>query len=86
MGAPLFKKVTIQLPKGKTFVIHAPKNSDKNIYIRSAKLNKKSFTKNYLTYKELTQGGVLELKMDDVPAKKRGILSTDLPYSLSTQK
>lgn len=86
MGAPLFKKVTIQLPKGKTFVIHAPKNSDKNVYIRSAKLNKKSFTKNYLTYKELTQGGVLDLKMDDVPAKKRGILSTDLPYSFSTQK
>jgi predicted alpha-1,2-mannosidase len=83
MGAPLFKKVTINLPKGKTFIIESPKNSAENIYIKSAKLNKKKFTRNYLTYDEIMQGGMLKLKMNDKPNTKRGTTPEDAPYSYS---
>ena len=41
LGAPLFQKVTLNLPNNKVFVIDARNNNDKNLYIDSAKLNGK---------------------------------------------
>jgi predicted alpha-1,2-mannosidase len=41
MGSPMFKKTTINLENGKQFVIEAPANSIKNVYIKSATLNGK---------------------------------------------
>src|SRR5579859_3535223 len=39
IGSPLFSRVTIHQPHGKTFAIVANHNSAKNIYIQSATLN-----------------------------------------------
>src|SRR5699024_7341003 len=72
LGAPLFKKATLHLPNGKTFVIKAPKNSDKNIYIQKAALNGKRYDKNYIDHFDIMKGGTMKFEMGDQPNKKRG--------------
>ena len=86
LGAPLFQKVTLNLPNNKVFVIDARNNNDKNLYIDSAKLNGKKFTRNYLTHDEISSGGELSLKMNAKPNMKRGVRPEDFPYSYSVYK
>jgi predicted alpha-1,2-mannosidase len=86
MGAPLFKKATLTLEDGKQFVIHAPANSAENFYIRSASLNGRTTTRNYLKHEDLRKGGELSIQMGDTPDKNRGVHPDDFPYSFSTQK
>ncbi|MDP4291307.1 MAG: GH92 family glycosyl hydrolase [Bacteroidota bacterium] len=85
LGAPLFKKVTLKLENGKTFVINAPLNNASNIYIQKASLNGKEYTKNYLTHDDILRGGSFNLQMGPVPNKSRGIRKEDFPYSLSNE-
>jgi predicted alpha-1,2-mannosidase len=74
--SPVFNSVTFKLdPKyatGKTFSIIAHNNSDKNIYIQSAKLNGKVYQHCYIDYKDITAGGTLELTMGPQPNKNWG--------------
>lgn len=83
VGSPLFNKVTLHLPEGKTFVVSAKDNAADRPYIKKALLNGKEYTHNYLTHDELKQGGELTLSMDSVPNLRRGTQPTDLPYSYS---
>ena len=83
LGAPLFKKATLHFENGKSLVINAPENSDKNIYIESMSFNGKDYTKNYLEHFELLKGGVLNIKMGDKPNMDRGVNPEDFPYSFS---
>jgi predicted alpha-1,2-mannosidase len=83
LGSPLFEKTTITLEDGKQFVIEAKGNNAQNVYIQSAELNGKIYTKNYISYEDIANGGTLTMKMDDQPNKKRGITLEDLPYSVS---
>jgi len=85
IGSPAFPKMTIHFENGKTLVIEAANNSKKNVYIQSAQLNGNEFSHNYLTYNELTGGGMLRYQMGDQPAKDRGILKSDRPFSVSNQ-
>jgi len=73
IGSPLFEKVTINLENGNTFVIKANKNSDKNIYIKSAKLNGTPYNKSYLTHQDIVKGGKLVFEMGDKPNKIWGM-------------
>lgn len=68
---------------GKKFIIEAEGNSKNAVYIQNATLNGKPHTKNYLTYKEIVNGGVFHLKMSDSPNISRGTNVTDRPYSVS---
>jgi predicted alpha-1,2-mannosidase len=81
MGSPLFKKATINLPNGKKFVINSPKNSDKNIYIKSAKLNGKAYAKSFVTYEDIMNGGELDLTMASKPNKNFGKAAENRPVS-----
>lgn len=83
LGSPIFKKVTLKLENGNTFVIGAPFNSSENVYIRDAKLNGKRYTKNYLEHTAIMEGGELELRMSPRPNMERGTGEEDLPYSTS---
>lgn len=83
LGAPYFKKVTISLENGKQLLISAPKNSDKNRYIRSLKFNGKKYNKNYLNHFDLLKGGRLKFDMDSTANKQRGVNESDFPYSFS---
>ena len=83
LGSPVFQKVTITLEDGKKFVIEAKGNNRENVYIQSATLNGKPYTRNYITHKNITDGGSLQFIMDKQPALTRGITEDDKPFSLS---
>lgn len=86
LGAPLFKKVTLNLENGKNLVINAPKNSDENRYVNALKVNGKPYSKLWLNHTELQKGAVLDFDMTATPNKKRGTNEADFPYSFSTEK
>ena len=83
IGSPLFPKMTVHLENGKQIVIEAKNNQLSHPYIKNAKLNGKTFTKNVLTYSELMKGAHIQYLMSDKPNFKRGIKDTDKPFSLS---
>jgi predicted alpha-1,2-mannosidase len=85
IGAPLFKKVTLQLENGMQVIINSPKNSDANRYIKSMQFNGKDYTKNYLSFTELMKGATIDVDMTDMPNKERGTKKEDLPYSLTNE-
>lgn len=85
LGSPLFPKMTVTFEDGKKLEIIAENNSSENIYIQSATLNGVPFTKNFLTYKEITDGGILKYVMGSEPNKDRGTDTSDWPYSISLQ-
>ena len=84
LGAPLFKRITLQLENGNTVVIDAPNNSDSNKYINSMTYNGKSYDLNWLSHEELLKGAIISYDMSAQPNKQRGIKSAAFPYSLST--
>ncbi|WP_374676569.1 GH92 family glycosyl hydrolase [Flavobacterium sp. NRK1] len=85
VGAPLFKKVTLQLENGKKVIINSPDNSADKRYINAMQFNGKNYTKNYLSYTELMKGAVIDVEMTDVPNEDRGTKKDDLPYSLTNE-
>jgi predicted alpha-1,2-mannosidase len=86
LGAPLFKKVTLNLENGKKVVINAPANSAENKYVNTLQYNGKLYDKNWLSHSALMRGAVIDIKMSAQPNKKRGIKEEDLPFSMSTEK
>lgn len=83
LGSPTLNRITITPPAGKPFTIQAVNNADKNVYIQSAQLNGKPFTRTYLTHSELLQGGTLVLRMDNIPNPNWGNQPVDAPSSLT---
>jgi putative alpha-1,2-mannosidase len=61
--APYFKRTTIHLENGKDFIIEAKNLSDKNCYIKSAKLNGKPFNQAWIYHNQISEGGSLFLEM-----------------------
>ena len=83
MGSPVFQKATITLEDGKKFVIEAKNNNASNVYIQSATLNGRPFTRNYLTHSDIVNGGSLKMEMSSQPNVNRGLAEEDKPFSLS---
>ena len=73
IGAPLFRKATIDLPYGRKFTVIANGVSDVNKYIQSAWLNGKRYDHDYLTQSEIALGGVLKFNMSSKPNKHWGV-------------
>jgi predicted alpha-1,2-mannosidase len=86
LGAPLFKKIILNLENGKTVVINAPDNNSNNKYVKMLDYNGKSYGYNWLSHKDLMQGAVLNFKMSPVTNRQRGIKEADSPYSLTNEK
>lgn len=63
VGSPIFRETRIALEKGRSFVIMAPRTSEKAIHIVGARLNGKPLTRAVLDHGEIASGGVLELDM-----------------------
>jgi len=63
LGAPLFKKVTIQMPNGKQCTINAPANGPDRRYVRQRTWNGKPLPGFILTHQALMQGGVMNCEM-----------------------
>ncbi len=86
MGAPLFKKMTLNLENGKKFIIEAPLNNEHNKYIQSVTNNGLSYTKNWLNHFEILKGGKLKINLASKPAQLWGTSKADVPYSFSVDE
>lgn len=69
IGSPLFDKATVNVGAGKTFTVVAKNNSDRNIYVQSARLNGKVLKNSYIDFNDIRHGGTLELVMRPKPSK-----------------
>ena len=69
IGSPLFDKATVNVGGGKTFTVVTKNNSDKNIYVQSARLNGKTLKNSYVDFNDIRHGGTLELVMGPKPSK-----------------
>jgi predicted alpha-1,2-mannosidase len=84
LGAPLFKKITLNLNGGKKFIITAANNNEQNRYIAAQQLNKINFTKTFLLHSDIMKGGAFNVAMSSTPNTGRVTAEADLPYSFST--
>tara|TARA_R110000868_G_scaffold82265_3_gene232373 strand:- start:992 stop:3238 length:2247 start_codon:yes stop_codon:yes gene_type:complete len=80
LGSPLFESATINLENGEEFTIKTINNSHKNSYVQSVKLNGEELFGNFITHKQIQQGGVLVFTMGDLPNKE-----IDLPMAASSK-
>ncbi|HNZ42054.1 MAG TPA: GH92 family glycosyl hydrolase [Bacteroidales bacterium] len=81
IGTPLFAEAVIHLENGNTFTIKAKKASLKKFYIQSAKLNEQPYTRSFLTYEDIMNGGKLEFVMGAKPNKRWGSADEDIPVT-----
>ena len=56
IGSPLFQKLSLSLPGGKTFTVIAHNVSPENCYIQSIRLNGKPYDKSYITHSQILEG------------------------------
>lgn len=70
IGSPVFPRLSISLPNGKTFTVIAHNASPENCYIQSIKLNGKPYDKSYITHSQILEGVTLEMEMGNQPGKK----------------
>ena len=86
LGAPLFKRATVHLENGNTFVVNAPTNGEAKPYIGAMRVDGKEYTHNYITHRMLLDGAHIDVDMERTPNLKRGITDDDVPYSFSREK
>ena len=86
LGAPLFPRVTINFENGEKMQIIASGNDDGHRYVERMRLNRKVYTKNYITHADLLKGGRIEFRMSEQPNRLRGIGDADVPYSFSLKR
>ena len=83
IGSPLFRKVNLALPNGKTLAIEAENNGPDNVYIQSVTLNGAPHDAAYLTRDALAQGGTLRFVMGPTPNKQWASTKAAAPFSMS---
>lgn len=81
LGAPFVKEATIHLENGKTFAVKSVNLSDKNVYVKSIKLNGKPYKKSFLTHSDIVNGGELIFEMGARPIKQSA--AYEKPYSFT---
>lgn len=70
IGSPLFPKMSVSVPGGKTFTVIAHNVSPENCYIQSIKLNGQPYDKSYITHSQILEGATLEMEMGSQPGAK----------------
>ena len=86
IGSPLFKKATLHLRNGNTFIIEAKNNSKNNFYIQSARLNDSDYKNSFIKCSDIQKGGFLEFEVSNTPNKSWGSKKQNAPFSLSLKK
>jgi predicted alpha-1,2-mannosidase len=80
-GSPLMDEAVINLPGAKKFTITVKNNSDQNIYIQKITFNGKPYTKTYLQYSDIMNGGDMLIEMGSKPGSQWGIDKADWAFS-----
>jgi predicted alpha-1,2-mannosidase len=81
IGSPLVKEAVIQLENGKKFTVKAENYADRNVYVKSIRLNGSPYGKNFITHSDMVNGGELIFEMSNKPNKKSS--SYEKPYSFT---
>jgi hypothetical protein len=83
IGSPVVSEAVVHLDgkqyQGHTFTVTAENNSAENVYIQSATLNGKPFSKAWITYEQIIAGGTLDLVMGPKPNPDWGSAPADRP-------
>ncbi|HMD74722.1 MAG TPA: GH92 family glycosyl hydrolase [Steroidobacteraceae bacterium] len=69
IGSPLYSRVTLNLPNGRTFTVSAADNSEDHPYIQSASLNGKPLDIPIVRYEQIEAGGELHFVMGSKPSR-----------------
>ena len=80
-GSPVINGATLTLPNEKTFHMTIKNNSNENKYIQNITFNGKQYSKSYILYRDIMNGGDLIIEMGDQPSKTWGVDPDDRPYS-----
>ena len=86
IGSPVLDKIALNLPNGKTFTVIANNNSKENVYIQSATLNGKPYTKSWIHHDDIMSGSTLVFEMGPLPNKEWGSAFKYRPFSVSKPK
>ncbi|GGI25798.1 sugar hydrolase [Pedobacter mendelii] len=70
LGSPLVNNAVLNLENGKTFIVEAIKQSDKNVYVEKVLLNGKEITNHQIKHSDITNGGKLTFYMSPKPKNK----------------
>lgn len=70
IGSPIFDKIEMDLPNGKTFTVCAAGASGKAKYIQSASINGEALATPKFTHAQMMEGGELVLAMGERPNKE----------------
>jgi putative alpha-1,2-mannosidase len=63
LGSPAVHGATLSLENGKTFRITVKNQSDKNVYVKEARLNGQKLTRPFLAHEAIMNGGELVFTM-----------------------
>lgn len=85
LGGPLFPRVTVALPGGKSLTITGENNSAENVYVQNLRWNGAAYGKTWVSHEALIGGGELTFTMGQAPQTKQTYGSDDLPYSFSRE-
>jgi predicted alpha-1,2-mannosidase len=83
IGSPVFDKISIELPNGKSFSVITKNNSKENKYIQKITLNGSPLTKTFFTHEDILKGNVLEIEMGNHPNKSWGTIDAAPPSSIN---
>ena len=83
LGSPIFKSAKLHLENGKTVSIKSTNNNQQNRYVKSMKVNGKTYDKNYLTHEQFMNGANILFDMSPTANKIRGTKDDARPYSFS---
>lgn len=79
--SPLFDRIEFTLDSryysGKKFTVNAHGNSPENIYIQKAELNGKPLDVSRISFRQIAEGGTLDLYMGPAPRKDWGVEDAD---------
>ncbi|ASR44234.1 alpha-1 2-mannosidase [Xanthomonas citri pv. mangiferaeindicae] len=82
IGSPLFERMTLALPGGRTLTINAPGNSRENVYVHSLRVDGRPWTSTSIPHSVLAAGATLDFVMGPTPAAW-GSQPEDAPPSLT---
>jgi putative alpha-1,2-mannosidase len=88
LSSPVFSKVVIHLSapyKGKTFTIEASPDAQNMTYIQSVQLNGMAHAQNWITFHDISHGGLMKVSLGQSPNQSWGATKEDAPPSLSAE-
>jgi predicted alpha-1,2-mannosidase len=86
LGSPIFDETTLHLGNGHVLKIIAKNNSERNMYIQSATLDGKPWSKPWFSHADIANGGTLIFMMGAQPNKKWGSAPESAPPSMSESR